>query len=166
RNNDEVYFVVAGQGQFLVDGQCIDVSEGSAVRVGPAGARAWRNTPDTPLYFLCIQYRADSPVEGGTLDGQKVEGKPAWPDRRGAQGGGGGASGGSGPAGAGPPHRQGAPPDDPPPAAPAPAGLPAAGPRHRVRARAAAEAGQGDQPLHSASLGAPRLRPHLDGQRR
>ena len=33
---------------------------------------------DAPLYFLCIQYRADSVIQGGTLDGQKVEGKPAW----------------------------------------------------------------------------------------
>src|SRR5579885_2102278 len=29
RQNDEVYFVVAGRGQFLVDGQCLDVEEGS-----------------------------------------------------------------------------------------------------------------------------------------
>jgi hypothetical protein len=32
------------------------------------------------LYFLCLQYRADSQIEGGTLDGHEVEGKPAWPD--------------------------------------------------------------------------------------
>jgi mannose-6-phosphate isomerase-like protein (cupin superfamily) len=79
QQNDEVYVVVGGRGQFLVDGECIDVEEGSVVRIGPAGARAWRNNSDMPLYFLCIQYRADSVIEGGTLDGQKVEGQPAWP---------------------------------------------------------------------------------------
>jgi mannose-6-phosphate isomerase-like protein (cupin superfamily) len=80
RENDEVYVVVGGRGQFLVDGECIDVSEGSLLRLAPAAARAWRNNSDAPLYFLCIQHRADSVIQGGTLDGQKVEGKTAWPN--------------------------------------------------------------------------------------
>ncbi len=79
RDNDEVYVVVGGRGQFLVDGQCIDVQEGSVLRLDPAASRAWRNNSAAPLYFLCLQYRADSVIEGGTLDGQKVEGRPAWP---------------------------------------------------------------------------------------
>jgi quercetin dioxygenase-like cupin family protein len=37
RQNEEVY-VVGGQGQFLVDGQCIDVAEGSVLRISPAAA--------------------------------------------------------------------------------------------------------------------------------
>ncbi len=77
--NDEVYIVLGGRGQFLVDGQCLDVAEGSALRLAPPAARAWRNNSDAPLYFLCLQYRADSVVEGGTADGRKVEGKPGWP---------------------------------------------------------------------------------------
>jgi mannose-6-phosphate isomerase-like protein (cupin superfamily) len=80
RQNDEVYVVVGGRGQFLVDGACIDVEEGSVLRIAPAGARAWRNNSDAPLYFLCIQYRANTLIEGGALDGQKVEGRLAWPD--------------------------------------------------------------------------------------
>src|SRR5262245_32637826 len=80
RENEEVYVVVGGRGQFLVDGECIDVQEGSVLRLGPQAARAWRNNSDPRLYFLCIQYRADSVIAGGTADGQKVEGKPAWPN--------------------------------------------------------------------------------------
>jgi mannose-6-phosphate isomerase-like protein (cupin superfamily) len=79
QQNDEVYVVVGGQGQFLVDGECIAVAEGSVLRISPPGARAWRNNSDAPLYFLCLQYRADSVVQGGTRDGRKVEGQPAWP---------------------------------------------------------------------------------------
>src|SRR5262245_56228725 len=79
RENDEVYVVFGGRGQFLVDGECIDVAEGSVVRIRPPAARAWRNDSDAPLYFLCIQYRADSVIQGGTLDGQRVEGQPPWP---------------------------------------------------------------------------------------
>src|SRR4051812_38827519 len=79
RENDEVYVVVGGRGQFLADGECIDVGEGSVLRISPPAARAWRNNSDAPLYFLCLQYRAASAIEGGTSDGQKVEGHPAWP---------------------------------------------------------------------------------------
>jgi uncharacterized cupin superfamily protein len=80
RQNDEIYIVVGGRGQFLVDSECIDVAEGSALRISPAGARAWRNNTDAPLFFLCIQYRADSMIKGGTSDGQKAEGKLSWPN--------------------------------------------------------------------------------------
>lgn len=80
RDNDEVYVVVGGRGQFFVDGECIDVEEGSVLRLSSAAARAWRNNSDAPLYFLCIQDRADSVIQGGTLDGQKVEGKLIWPN--------------------------------------------------------------------------------------
>ena len=80
QNNDEVYVVVGGRGQFLVDGECLDVAEGSVLRISPAAARAWRNNSDGPLYFLCLQFRADSVTEGGTRDGRKVEGTPAWPN--------------------------------------------------------------------------------------
>src|SRR5688572_22095042 len=34
--NEEVYVVVGGRGQYLVDGECIDVGEGSVLRVGPS----------------------------------------------------------------------------------------------------------------------------------
>ena len=79
QENDEVYIVVGGRGQFLVDGECIDVEEGSVLRMRPTAARAWRNNSAAPLYFLCIQYRADSVIQGGILDGRKVEGTLAWP---------------------------------------------------------------------------------------
>jgi len=79
RENDEVYVVVGGRGQFLVDGECIDVQEGSVLRLTPGAARAWRNNSDAPLYFLCLQYRADSVIAGGAADGQRAEGQLAWP---------------------------------------------------------------------------------------
>src|SRR5436190_20052649 len=55
RHNDELYVVVRGRGQFLVDGECIDVAEGSVLCLKPAAVRAWQNNSDAPLYFLCIQ---------------------------------------------------------------------------------------------------------------
>ena len=46
QQNDEVYVVVGGRGQFLVDGECIDVAEGSVLRISPPAARAWRNNSE------------------------------------------------------------------------------------------------------------------------
>jgi mannose-6-phosphate isomerase-like protein (cupin superfamily) len=80
QRNEEVYVVLAGRGQFLVDGECIDVAEGSVLRIGPPAARTWRNHSDAPLYFLCLQYRADSVIEGSGADGKKVEGEASWPN--------------------------------------------------------------------------------------
>jgi mannose-6-phosphate isomerase-like protein (cupin superfamily) len=78
-NNEEVYFVVRGRGQFLVDGECIAVQEGAVLRISPSVARAWRNDSDAPLCFLCIQYRADSIITGGADDGRRVDDKLVWP---------------------------------------------------------------------------------------
>jgi mannose-6-phosphate isomerase-like protein (cupin superfamily) len=80
QQNEEVYVVVGGRGQFLVNGEYIDVAEGSVLRISPPAARAWRNNTDVPLYFLCLQYRADNVIQGGTFDGQRVEGELAWAD--------------------------------------------------------------------------------------
>src|SRR6202023_2381405 len=79
QENDEVYVVVGGRGQFLVDGECIDVAEGTVLRISPPGRGPWRKTSDARLFFLCLQYGADSVIEGGGADGKKVEGKATWP---------------------------------------------------------------------------------------
>ena len=54
QNHDEVYFIIGGRGQFLIDGQCIDVSEGDAIRMTPAAVRAWRNHSDEPLPLYSV----------------------------------------------------------------------------------------------------------------
>jgi len=85
QKNDEVFIVVSGRGQFLVDGECIDVQEGSVVRISPPAARAWRNNSDAPLYFLCVQYHADSVIQGGTLDGVRAEESSHGPTENGGE---------------------------------------------------------------------------------
>jgi mannose-6-phosphate isomerase-like protein (cupin superfamily) len=78
--NEEIYIVVGGHGQFLVDGERLDVAEGSFLRISPPAARTWRNNSNEPLYFLCLQYREDSKIESGGADGRKVEAKAIWPN--------------------------------------------------------------------------------------
>jgi mannose-6-phosphate isomerase-like protein (cupin superfamily) len=77
--NEELYVFLSGQGEMQVDGQAFAVTEGSAVRVAPAGKRAWRNTGDAPLVFLVIQARAGSLPKGDISDGEALPDAVVWP---------------------------------------------------------------------------------------
>ncbi|MDE6344155.1 MAG: cupin domain-containing protein [Muribaculaceae bacterium] len=49
KSHEELYFFLAGKGEFQVDGVVFQVQEGSVVRVAPAGRRSVRNNGDEPL---------------------------------------------------------------------------------------------------------------------
>jgi uncharacterized cupin superfamily protein len=78
RQNEEVYIFVKGHGQILIDGEVIDVREGTVVRVATAGARAWRNNGQEDLHYIVIQARSGTLDQGTTTDGMSVEGTPVW----------------------------------------------------------------------------------------
>lgn len=79
RNNEEIYVFLGGRGEFQVDDAVFPVSEGSVVRVAPAGGRSWRNTGETPLPYLVIQVVAGSYAGPGAVDdGERLPGSPAW----------------------------------------------------------------------------------------
>ncbi len=80
RENEEVYVFVSGRGQMLVDGEVFDVSEGSVVRVAPAGVRSWRSTSDEPLVYLVIQAKEGSLRQWTLTDGVGGAGAPVWPE--------------------------------------------------------------------------------------
>lgn len=77
KQHEELYFFLAGKGEFQVDGQIVPVGEGSVVRVAPDGRRSVRNNGTGPLVMLCVQYRgvtftADDAADGVIL-GDRVE---------------------------------------------------------------------------------------------
>lgn len=77
KQHEELYFFLAGKGEFQVDGQIVPVGEGSVVRVAPYGRRSVRNNGTGPLVMLCVQYRgatftADDAADGVIL-GDRVE---------------------------------------------------------------------------------------------
>jgi len=79
QTNEELYVFVGGEGQFQIDGEIIDVCEGTVIRVAPEGERAWRNNSTGDLYFVVIQAKAGS-FEGETIsDGKGVPGTVRWP---------------------------------------------------------------------------------------
>lgn len=69
KNHEELYFFLAGSGEFQVDGKIVPVSEGSVVRVAPAGKRSVRNNGTEPLVMLCIQYKSETFTSEDATDG-------------------------------------------------------------------------------------------------
>lgn len=79
REHEELYIFLKGRGQFMVDGEVIEVREGSVIRVAPHGARTWRNHSQEDLYYIVIQARAGSLQATGIEDGEPCPDKVSWP---------------------------------------------------------------------------------------
>jgi len=78
--HEELYLFTGGRGQMQVDGEAIEVSEGSMVRVATGGARGIRAAPDAELSYLCIQAREGSvPDAEAADDGERIATPPVWP---------------------------------------------------------------------------------------
>jgi mannose-6-phosphate isomerase-like protein (cupin superfamily) len=78
KQNEEVYIILKGKGQFYIDGEEFDVAEGDVLRLDPAAARCAKADDRTPLSYVCIQTHAGS-LNGFTeTDGVPVNVKPSW----------------------------------------------------------------------------------------
>jgi uncharacterized cupin superfamily protein len=77
KQNEELYLVLSGTGEMLVDGERIPLRPGSAVRVATAGVRAWRATGSEPMAYLVVQARQGSLEQATAQDGIPGE-APAW----------------------------------------------------------------------------------------
>ena len=80
QQNEEVYIFIQGKGQMQVDGEVIEVQEGSIVRIAPKGLRTWRNNTQEPLLYIVIQMRENSLNQYGLGDGVVPEKAVSWPN--------------------------------------------------------------------------------------
>ncbi len=80
KENEECYIVVKGRGQMQVDGELLELEEGTLVRVSTAGSRTLRNNSSEDLYFICIQARENSLNIDTFEDGIKSDTPVQWPD--------------------------------------------------------------------------------------
>lgn len=78
KNHEELYFFLAGKGEFQVDGNTFPVEEGSVVRVSPTGKRSVRNNGTEPLVMLCVQYRGNSFTTEDATDGNILNEPVKW----------------------------------------------------------------------------------------
>lgn len=77
-HHEEVYVVLVGSGEFQVDDERFEVSEGSTLRVAPEGVRTWRNTGSVPLVYLVIQAVEGSLQQHEIEDGEVVPAEVRW----------------------------------------------------------------------------------------
>ena len=78
KKHEELYFFLAGKGEFQVDGQVFPVCEGSVVRVAPEGRRSVRNNGTEPLLMLCVQYRGGTFTAEDASDGNILDSPVKW----------------------------------------------------------------------------------------
>ncbi len=78
RANEELYVFLDGKGQFQIDGETIDVAEGTVIRVSPAGVRTWRNNSREDLFYLVIQVKAGSLESDEIADGERLPDPVRW----------------------------------------------------------------------------------------
>lgn len=78
RNHEEIYITLKGSGQFQVDGNIFNISEGSVVKVMPEGVRTLRNTSDDTMIYICLQVQAGSLNSRYIEDGSRVPGEISW----------------------------------------------------------------------------------------
>ncbi len=78
KTHEELYFFLAGKGEFQVDGEVFPVEEGSVVRVSPDGKRSVRNNGTAPLVMLCVQYRGNTFTAEDASDGVILNEPVKW----------------------------------------------------------------------------------------
>lgn len=78
KTHEELYLFLSGTGEFQVDGKVFPVSEGSVVRVAPAGKRSVRNNGTEPLVMLCVQYKGDTFTAEDAADGNILNEAVKW----------------------------------------------------------------------------------------
>ena len=78
RKNEVVYIVAEGRGEFLVDGEVVEVEGGSILRVSPSARRAWRNTSSADLCLIVVQARARRPEPARRSDAIGQPGLVRW----------------------------------------------------------------------------------------
>jgi mannose-6-phosphate isomerase-like protein (cupin superfamily) len=78
KQNEETYLILSGYGKFQVDDLHFDISEGSVIRVAPAGLRGMTNSSDEQMIYIVIQSKENSLEQCTMEDGVIKEVHPLW----------------------------------------------------------------------------------------
>lgn len=77
QQNEELYLVLSGRGEFSVDETLIPLREGTLIRVLPEGRRTLRNTGAGGLAYVVVQAKAGSLEQWTDHDGLRPENQTA-----------------------------------------------------------------------------------------
>lgn len=70
KQNEEIYIFLKGNGIMTIDGEKIEVKEGSCIKVMPQCSRTLINTKDEEMQFICIQTKLNSLQQYGLQDAE------------------------------------------------------------------------------------------------
>ena len=73
KENEEIYGILDGKGEAVIDGENVDLSAGDWMRVAPAAERQFSAAPDSSITYVCIQVKAGS-LGGFTADDAVIKG--------------------------------------------------------------------------------------------
>lgn len=71
-NHEEVYIVLKGEGEFIIDNEVTEVKEGSFVRIAPQAVRRWKNNSHDDLIVMVIQAMNGSMDKFTVFDGYEA----------------------------------------------------------------------------------------------
>lgn len=78
KQNEELYIILKGKGQFYIDGEELAVTEGDVLRLDSAAARCVKADVDSSLSYICIQTQTGNLKGFAETDGVPVAAKPSW----------------------------------------------------------------------------------------
>lgn len=78
KQNEEIYIVLRGAGDFQIDNITFPVAEGSIVRIATHSSRSLRCTSATSMLYICIQAKEGSLEQYTLNDGFITEQTPIW----------------------------------------------------------------------------------------
>lgn len=65
KHNEEIYAIISGEGNAVIDGEEVKLTAGDWLRVAPAAKRQFSASADSDVTYICIQVKENS-LEGFT----------------------------------------------------------------------------------------------------
>ncbi len=60
KKNEEIYAILSGKGEAIIDGETVELTAGDWIRISPAAKRQFFAAQDTAISFVCIQVKENS----------------------------------------------------------------------------------------------------------
>ncbi len=67
KNNEEIYGIISGKGNAVIDGEKIELSSGDWLKIAPSAKRQFFAANDSGITYVCIQVKENS-LDGFTAD--------------------------------------------------------------------------------------------------
>lgn len=65
KNNEEIYGIISGRGEAVIDGEIIELVAGDWLKIAPPAKRQFSSSKEEGISFICIQVKENS-LEGFT----------------------------------------------------------------------------------------------------